>query len=328
MRLSRVGIIITLALGLLCAPLVANAQLAGKVRCIGWLVQGNLDRALREAFLHSLRDMGYVEGQNLVIEYRSAGGAFARLPALATALVRLPVEVLVAQGVAAFAAKEITSTLPIVFVGVVDPVDRGLIASWPQPGGNITGAAGPSLEFNAGKSLEILKEVVPAATRMAVLINPDHPLYGASIQKLQATVRLLQVDLHLMEVRDPATELERVFAVLAHTYIDALCVIGDMSFLPYRARIVELVAASQLPAIYFQKPYVQAGGLMSYEPDPLAMQRRAGIMVGKILQGAKPADIPAESPIKYELTIKLKTARALGLTIPPHILTLADEVIQ
>jgi putative ABC transport system substrate-binding protein len=138
----------------------------------------------------------------------------------------------------------------------------------------------------------------------------------------------VQVDLHLMEVRDPATELERVFAALAHTRIDALCLIGDMSFMPHRARIVELVAASRLPAIYLHRPYVQAGGLMSYEPDPLAIQRRAGIMVGKILQGAKPADIPAESPMKYELTINLKTARALGLTMPPHILSLADAVIH
>jgi putative ABC transport system substrate-binding protein len=328
MRLRRVGIIITLALSLLCASRTANAQPAGKVQRIGWLVQGDLDRASRDALLHSLRAMGYVEGHNLVIEYRSGGGTFARLPTLATDLVRLPVEVLVAQGVAAFAAKEATSTLPIVFVGVVDPVDRGLIASWPQPGGNITGAAGPSLDFNAGKSLELLKEVVPAATRMAVVVNPDHPLYGASRQKLQATARLLQVGLHFMEVRDPATELARVFAALAHTHIEALCVIGDMSFLPHRARLVELVAASQLPAIYLHRPYVHAGGLMSYEPDPLAMQRRAGIMVGKILQGAKPADIPAEAPMKYELTINLKTAKALGITMPPALLLLADEVIQ
>jgi putative ABC transport system substrate-binding protein len=170
---------------------------------------------------------------------------------------------------------------------------------------------------------------VPTATRIVVLVPVDNPAYRAVGHKaLQAAARSVKVDLHLMEVRDPVTDLNRVFAALAHERVEALSVGQDPSFVPHTARIVELVAQSRLPAIYLNRPYVQAGGLMSYEPDPLAIQRRAGIMVGKILKGAKPADIPAEFPMKYELTINLKTAKALGLTIPPHILSLADEVIQ
>ena len=230
-------------------------------------MQGDLDRASREALLHSLRAMGYVEGQNLVIEYCSGGGTFARLPALATGLVRLPVEVLVAQGVAAFAAKEATSTLLIVFVGVVDPVDRGLIASWPQPGGNITGAAGPVSTSMLGNRRAPQGGGASRHPHDRARQPGPSPL-RASRQKLQAPARQFQVDLHFMAVRDPATELERVFATLAPTHIEALCVIGDMSFLPHRARMVELVAASRLPATYLHRPYVQAGGLMSSTGPP------------------------------------------------------------
>jgi putative ABC transport system substrate-binding protein len=273
--------------------------------------------------------MGYVEGRNLVIELRLGEGSAAPLPTLAAELVRLPVEVLVSASIAAtLAAKAATSTIPIVFTNVPDPVDHGLIASWAQPGGNITGAANAGKEA-AGKNLELLKEVVPTATRVAVLVNPANPAWqAAGLKVLRTTAGLLPVDLHLMQVRDPATELAPAFAALASESVDALYVAQDPSFVPHATRIVELVNASRLPAIYLYRTYVQTGGLMSYEMDPLDIQRRAGVMVGKILRGAKPGDIPAEYPVKYELSINLKTAKSLGLTIPPHLLSLADEVIQ
>jgi putative ABC transport system substrate-binding protein len=180
-----------------------------------------------------------------------------------------------------------------------------------------------------GKNLELLKEVVPAATRIAVLVNPANPSWqDVGLKALQTASRVLQVELHLMQVRDPAIELERAFAALASAHVDALYVAQDPSFGPHARRIVELVTTSRLPAIYLYRTYVQAGGLMSYEMDPLDIQRRAGVMVGKILRGAKPGDIPAEYPVKYELSINLKTAKALGLTIPPHLLSLADAVMQ
>ena len=327
---STVLCIVTLTCALLAAPLAADAQPTEQVRRIGWLRPNAPRPDVREAFLQGLRDMGYVEGQNLVIELRLGEGKAASLPTLAAELVRLPVEVLVSSSIAAtLAAKTATNTIPIVFTNVPDPVEMGLIASWAQPGGNITGASNAGVEFMNAKLLELLKEVVPAATRIAVLVPVDNPAYRAvGYKALQAAARLVQVDLHLMEVRDPTTELERVFAALAQERVDALLVGQDPSFVPHTARIVELVAKSRLPAIYLNSPYVKVGGLMSYEPDPLAIQRRAGIMVGKILKGAKPADLPAESPMKYELTLNLKTAKALGLTMPPHLLRLADEVIQ
>jgi putative ABC transport system substrate-binding protein len=326
---STVGCIVTLTCALLAAPVAAAAQPVEQVRRIGWLRPNAPRPHVREAFLQGLRDLGYVEGQNLVIELRHGEDKAESLPTLAAELVRLPVEVLVSASIAAtLAAKAATSAIPIVFTNVPDPVHHGLIASWAQPGGNITGAANAGMEL-LGKHLELLKEVVPAATRMAVLVNPNNPAYEAvGLKALQTAARLLKVDLHLMQVRDPATELERAFAALASEHVDALYVAQDPSFIPHATRIVALVTESQLPAMYLYRTYVQAGGLMSYEMDPLAIQRRAGTMVGQILRGAKPADIPAEYPVKYELSINLKTAKALGLTIPPHLLSLADEVIQ
>jgi putative ABC transport system substrate-binding protein len=274
--------------------------------------------------------MGYVEGQNLIIEFRHGEGNTALLPALATELLSLPVEVLVSTAsiAATRAAQATTSTIPIIFTNVSDPVEHGLITSWARPGGNITGVANAGAEL-LGKHLELLKEVVPAATRVAVLVNPTSPAYEAlGLKALQTAARLLQVDLHLMPVRDPATELERTFAALASERVEALYVAQDSSFVPHIPQIVELVAQSRLPAIYGMRPYVNVGGLMSYEVDLRAVMRRAGVMVGKILRGANPADIPAEYPMKHELIINLKTAKALGLTMPPHLLSLADEVRQ
>ena len=325
MWLRTVVFIVILALSIFVAPRAADAQPAGKVWRIGYLNLGS--GGINEAFRQGLRELGYVEGQNIAFEYRSADSKFDRLPDLAAELVRLPVDVLVTDGNAAHAAKAATSTIPIVFSGIPDPVSRGLIASWAHPGGNITGAAGAGTEFDAMKQLELLKEVVPAATRIAVLIPPDSPLYGTAVQHLQAAAQRLKIDLHLMEIRDPATELEPAFAALAREPVDAFFGLVT-AFVPHRTRIVELVAAHRLPALYNVRAFVEAGGLMSYNVDVVARNRRVAIMVDKILRGATPADIPAEYPTKFHLAINLKTAKALGITIPAHLLVLADEVIQ
>jgi putative ABC transport system substrate-binding protein len=327
MRRRIIGLLVTLALGFLVVPLAVTAPRAGKVWRMGYLPSGST--TMPEAFRQGLRDLGYVEGQNLIIEHRSGEGRFESLAGLAAELVHLPVDVMVTHGTpAALAAKEATSTLPIVFLSVADPVGSGLIASWGQPAGNITGAASASVDFNTAKTLELLKEVVPAATRVAVLVTPNHPLYGTVLPKLQAAARLLRIDLHRMEVRDPATDLERAFATLAHERVDALCMLGDQSFDPHRTRIVELVAARRLPAIYGSQALVRAGGLMSYTSDSDPLARSASVMVDKILRGSKPADIPAEFPIKFKLIINLTTAQALGLTIPPSLLFQADEILR
>jgi putative tryptophan/tyrosine transport system substrate-binding protein len=323
-----VGCLVTLAL--LVAPLAADAQPTGNVRRIGWLRSGDFAGPGRvDAFQQGLREMGYVEGQHYVIEHRSGAGKVEPLSDLAAELVRLPVEVLVTSGIAAtLAAKAATSTTPIVFANVPEPVEMGLIASWTHPGGNLTGVANVGFEFIGGKHLELLKAIVPAATRIAVLTNPDNPVNRPALKAYQATAQMLKIALYVMEVRDPATELERAFATLAHERVDALIVPGDAMFIPYRTRIVELVAERRLPADYLSQSYVKVGGLMSYEPDRLAISRRVGAIVGEILHGAKPADIPAEYPMKFALSLNLKTAKALGLTMPPTLLLQADEVIQ
>jgi putative tryptophan/tyrosine transport system substrate-binding protein len=324
--MTTIVLLVTLALAILVAPLAAEAPPAGKVWRLGYLTSAS--RTMPEAFRQGLHDLGYIEGQTITIEPRAGEGRFESLPGLAAELVRLPVDVLVTQGTpAALAAKEATSALPIVFLSAADPVGSGLIASWAQPGGNITGVGG-EVDLNTGKTLELLKEVVPAATRVAVLVTTSHPLYGIVLPKLQAAARLLRLDLHLMEVRDPATDLERAFATLAHERVDALCMLGDQALDPHRTRIVELVATSRLPATYGLRTFVEAGGLMSHTVDSAARDRSASVMVDKILRGTKPADIPAEFPIKFKLTINLKTAQALGLTIPPSLLFQADEVLR
>jgi putative ABC transport system substrate-binding protein len=284
--------------------------------------------------------MGYVEGHNIVMEYRPQGGTPAPLAASAAELVRLQVDALVTfRAIPTRAAREETTTLPIVFVCTFDPVEQGLVGSLTHPGGNLTGTAGTTQGLTA-KQVERLKEVAPAATRVAALQDPTHPLYAASTTRLQAAPRSLGLDLHLVAVRDPATELEHAFAALGHARVEALYIEPNPTFPPHQAQIVRLVAQSQLPAVYPVRSYVVAGGLMSYEVDcPAQAHRareadcpaqahRARHLVGKILQGAKPADLPVEQPTKYHLAINLKTTKALGIAIPPSLLVWADEVIQ
>jgi putative ABC transport system substrate-binding protein len=272
--------------------------------------------------------MGYIEGQTIALEYRPQGGKPAPLSTYAAELVRLQVDVLVTFGaIPTRTAREVTTTIPIVFACTFDPVEQGFVGSLAQPGGNITGTTGTTPGLT-GKQLELLKEVAPAVTRVAALKDSTHPLYAASTARLQAATQSLGLDLHVVAVRDPATELERAFAGLLHARVEAIRIAAGPPFSNYQAQIVALVAQSQLPAVYPFRSYVAAGGLMSYEADCPALAHRAGHFVGKILQGAKPAELPVEQPTKYHLALNLKTAKALGITIPPSLLVWADEVIQ
>jgi ABC-type uncharacterized transport system substrate-binding protein len=329
-----IGLLITLTLGLLVAPCAAEAPPRRHIPVIGVLANTDPSAALADpksgvsALRQGLHDMGYIEGQNIVMEYRPQGEKPAPLATYAAELVHRKVDVLVTFGlIPTRAAREATATIPIVFACTFDPVERGLVESLAQPGGNLTGTAGTTRGL-IGKQFELLKEVVPVATRVAVLVDPTHPAHAWRIPEFQAVTRSLGLDLHLVEVRDPPNELERAFAALAHERIDAIHIVAGPTFPPYRAQMVALVAKSQRPALYPNQADVREGGLMSYDADCPALAHRAGNLVGKILQGAKPAELPVELPLKYHLAINLKTAKALGITIPPHLLLQADEVIR
>jgi putative tryptophan/tyrosine transport system substrate-binding protein len=331
MGYRAIGCIVTLILSLLATPLAAETPPAGTVPHIGWLRQGPLSEPLREAFRQGLRDMGYVEGQNLIIEYRFHEGQAERLRDLAAELVRLRVDALVTNATAATAAaRDATQTIPIVFGGVGDPVGSGFVASLSRPGGNITGVSGQVADLME-QSFQLLKEVAPGATRVAGLITVptlDDPIITPFVQAMQEAARSVGVQLHILHVPDPPNDLERAFATLADQPADALYILTNPQFRAYRSQMVELVAKSRLPAIYATRDYVDAGGLMAYSADVLEQQRRAGNLVGKILHGAKPADLPVEQPTKFKLVLNLKTAKALGITMPPSLLLLADEVIR
>jgi putative tryptophan/tyrosine transport system substrate-binding protein len=331
MGFRGVGLIMTLILSLLAAPLVTVAQPAGKVHRIGWLSPG-LPRPDHDppvdAFRQGLRALGYVEGQNLVIAYREAEGRIERLPDLAAELVQLQMEVIVAVGSAATrAAQHATHTIPTVMTGTPDPVAQGFVASLARPGGNITGLSN-LLEELPSKRLEILKETVPHSTRIAVLVNPANPTAKALLHNLTVAVQELQLHLHVVELRR-AEELDTAFAAMTQAGADALIVVSDPVLMDgLCGQVAALAAASRLPTMYDWKMYVEAGGLMAYGPSLPDTHRRAATYVDKILKGAKPADLPVEQPTKFDLLINLKTAQALGITIPPHLLVLADEVIK
>ena len=332
---STVGGIVTLTLSIIAAPLVTDAQPATKVYRIGRLSAGRPlpeSNTYEEAFRQGLHELGYVEGQNLVLEYRYAEGSAEQLPDLAAELVRLPVDVLVVGGTAAIrAAQHATRTIPIVMSGSYDPVQEGFVASLARPEGNITGLSFLQAEL-PGKRLELLKEAVPQSTRIAVLWNPVGPGYASRqslLQNLTAAARALGLQLHVVEVRH-ADELETTFAALPQARADALLVMEDALVFSTRLgrRLTDLAATGRLPAMYSWREHVDAGGLMAYGPSLQETYRRAATYVDKILKGAKPADLPVEQPTKFELIINLKTAKALGITIPPPLLLLADEVIQ
>src|SRR2546422_5878287 len=331
--ISRRAFIGDLAGGLLAAPLAAvTAQPPEKVRRVGYLNPGSSSDPLRqrrlEAFRQGLRELGYVEGQNIAIESRWAEGKYDRYPALAADLVRLKVDVIVAQGGAATqAAQQATRTIPIVMSLVLDPVGIGLVPSLARPGGNVTGTSfmGPDL---VGKQLQLLKEVVPKVSRVALLRNPANPASAPGLREAEATARALGVRLQALEARNPQ-EIDSAFAAMTRERAGALVIFPDPIFGNQRRQIAELAAKRRLPAIHGGLPeYAEAGGLMVYGPNELDLNRRAAIYVDKLLKGAKPADLPVEQPTKFELVINLRTAKAIGLTIPPSLLQRADQIID
>jgi len=329
--MDRRAFIGTIAGGLLAAPLAAGAQPAPGNARIGYLAT-NLATTphLQDAFRQGLRDLGYVEGRNLVIEYRSAEGKSDRLAVLAAELVALNIDVIVAPGTPqALAAKQATRTLPIVFATAADPVGSGLVTSLARPGGNVTGLSilAPAL---VGKRLELLTNALPGVSRVAVLWQPgghDERTDNDILKEAGVAARVLGVRLQFVEVRGPA-DFDRAFSDMTRARAGALTVLTGIMFLNERRRLVDLTAKNRLPAVYGGRDFVDAGGLMSYGSNIADLFRRTATYVDKILKGAKPADLPVEQPTKFELVINLKTAKALGLTIPPSLLGRADEVIQ
>jgi putative ABC transport system substrate-binding protein len=331
MQRTTVGLIVLLALGVLAAPRVTAAQQpAKKVYRIGYLTgaSATAEASSVEAFRQGLRDLGYVEGQNISMVYHWAEGKIDQLPALAADLVRLPVDVILARGwLASQAAQRATQTIPIVMVGVGrDPVVAGLVASLARPGGNITGLINLGVELSA-KRLELLKEVVPQLSRVAVLWEGSSAGQLEILQEVQAAARRLGLTVQSWEVRG-TDDFERVFAAMGEERPDGLLVAGGPMMATYRKQIVDLAAKSRLPSVFFWREAVEEGGLMSYGWSFLDDSRRAAVYVDKILQGAQPANLPVEQPVKFEFVINLKTAQALGLTIPPMVLFQADEVIK
>jgi putative ABC transport system substrate-binding protein len=314
----------------LAGSLTADAQLTGKVHRIGYLSSGSptAARHLREAFRQGLRELGWVEGQNIVIEYRTAEARSDRLTDLAAELVRLKADIILAAATPdAVAAKSATGTIPIVMIGVSDPVGTGLIASLARPGGNVTGLSITAGLDIYGKGLELLQEIVPNVRRVAILSNPANPFHARVIQTVKGAAPSMGVRLQLLEARGP-NEFDGAFAAMARERAGALLVVSDVLFFLHRARLADLAARSRLPAAYHVREHVEAGGLMSYGPSTSDHWRRAATYVDKILKGAKPADLPVAQPTTFELVINLKTAKALGLAIPSSLLVRADQVIE
>jgi putative ABC transport system substrate-binding protein len=317
-----------LALGLVAAPLAAQAQpTPGKTARIGYLSFRSGPSHLEEAFRQGLRELGYVEGQNIVIEYRWANFKPDGASTLAAELVRLKVDVIVSTGgpVPALAAKRATKTIPIVFIAG-DPVGVGLVTRLNRPGGNLTGVDAFAGELNV-KRLDLLKGAVPGVSRVAVLANPASPATARRLKELEGAARALRVKLHVLEARE-RQEIDAAFTAMARERAEALLVMTDPMFFPQRERIVDLAAKHRLPGIFEQREFAEAGGLLSYAANLADMYRRLATYVDKILKGAKPADLPIEQPTKFEFVINLKTAKTLGLTIPPPILFRADHVIE
>ena len=318
-------------LGLLGMPRAADAQQGRRVPRVGYLASGSSPAApLRSAEMmrQGLRELGWVEGQGILIEARFAEGRYDRLPGLAADLVRLNVDLIAAVGsAAARAARNATQTIPIVMISVGDPVGLGLVANLAHPGGNVTGLAF-SVGFDTyGKGLELLKEAVPGVRRVAVLSNPANPYQPLAIENVSVVARSLGVQLQLLAVRDP-NELDGAFAAMVRERAGALLVLTDPMFTGNRARLADLGVKHKLPSMHGVTESAEAGALLSYGPNFDVISRRAAIYVDKILKGAKPGDLPVEQPTKFELAINLKTAKALGLTIPPALLQRADQVIE
>ena len=327
--MDRRTFIATLTGGLLAAPLAAEAQPPSQVPRIGFLATNSPAEYpdLLEAFRQGLRDLGYVEGQNIAIEYRWAEGRVERFSDFAVELVGLKVDVIVAtSSPLALAAKNATRTIAIVFATAADPVGSGLVASIARPGGNVTGFSLLAPEIVA-RQLQLLKEAVPTASRVAVLSNPANSYTALLVKETEAAARSLGVRVQPLGVRG-ATALDSAFSAITKERPGALFVLFDPVLLGHRTRIAEFANKNRLPAMYPHREYVEAGGLIAYGVDLRDNFRRAATYVGKILKGAKPGDLPVEQPTKFELVINMKTAKALGLTIAPSLLQRADQVIE
>lgn len=314
---------------LLTVSLPIEAQWAGKVPRIGYLAQNTADsnRHLIAAFRQELRDRGWVEGQNIVVEARYADGKLERLPALVAELIRLKVDLIVTvSSGTTWAAKNATELIPIVMAASADALGEGIVTSLAHPGANITGMTFLAGAEIAGKQLQLLKEMAPAAARVAVLTNPTNRSHAAFAREVKVAAQSLGAQLQVLEASNP-DQLDTAFAAMTRERAEALLVLTDSMFVGQRRRVADLAARSMLPALYSQREFVDAGGLVSYGPSLLDMSRRAAIYVDKILKGAKPADLPVEQPTKFELVINRKTAKTLGITIPQSLLLRADQVI-
>jgi len=325
MRLIGLAVILSLTV----APLAAGAQ-AGKVYRIGILGESASDPSearLWQTFRLGLRELGWIEGGNILIESRWNESDSARLPELAADLVRLRVDLIVTRGSTYVqVARTATSSIPIVFTMHADPVETGHVVSLARPGGNITGLALQQTEINR-KGFEILISAVPMAKRIAVLWNPGAPSHTPGLKAVEESARMLRVQLQTVVARTGA-DLESAFLAMAREHAHALLVLAFGPYIVERQRLAELAIRYRLPTMFNLRDHVEAGGLMSYGPDFNALVRRGAVYVDKILRGAKPADLPVEQPSKFELVINLKTAKALGLTIPPSLLQRADQVIE
>jgi ABC-type uncharacterized transport system substrate-binding protein len=326
MNRRRRALIVTLALALLAGPLAAGAQQGEKTRRIAFLSAPTPAPANVDTFRQGLREHGYVEGTNLLIEWRSAEGTVERLPGLAAEIVRLKAEVIATEGpAAALAAKNATAQTPIVFTFVSDPVALGLVASPARPGGNITGITNITLELS-GKRLELLKEAIPSLKSVVLLADAVEPRSASAVTETQIAARRLGLSVRVIEVRH-AAEIEPALSSMANER--AVVLLAPSSFLfTHRRQIAELAAKHRFPMLGWVRPWVESGVLMSYGASNAEILRRAANHVARILNGAKPADLPVEQPTKFELVVNMKTAKALGLTMRPSVLLRADEVIE
>jgi ABC-type uncharacterized transport system substrate-binding protein len=312
----------------LAGSVAAQAQQAPRVHRVGFVSPVSPGPTI-DAFRQGLRDVGYVEGKNVIIETRFAGGRSERLPELVAELIRLKVDVLVVGStVGALAAKKATATVPVVFAGLIDPVAPGVVASLARPGGNITGVTfGIGGAGFAGKWVELLKEAVPSVSHVAVLSNSASPLTAPLVQEIRAAAQVLNVKVDVVD-SPKAADLDRALAAIGASGAHAMIVPNDPLFVFNRAKLVQFASSKRLPAMYFIKLFCEAGGLMAYGGSLEESYRRAAMYVDKILKGARPADLPIEQPTKFELVINLRAARALGLAIPQSLLLRADAVIE
>jgi putative ABC transport system substrate-binding protein len=319
----------TFGVSLLAASLAAEAQQVGKGARIGYLSPGTAtaNAGLRKAFTDGLRNHGWIEGQNIAIEYRWEGAGTPTLDALAAELTRMPLDAIFAVNTpASLATKRTGTTLPVVFAIVSEPVEIGLVESLPRPGRNFTGLTTINRELMS-KRLEVLKETIPGLTRVGYLANPGYEVHEAQLTEMDADARGLGLTLHLAEVRAPA-EFEGAFARMAAAHVGAFIVQQDHLFVGNRALVIDFATQHRLPGMYVFSLYPRSGGFMSYGAKAEDLCRRAAEYLDRILKGAKPSDLPVQRPMKFELVINLKTAKALGITIPPIVLLQAEEVIQ